>query len=91
MTANVPDLMEALEESVAARRDRERRLAWGQTAIVSDPRIDHESPVVRAAAEALHGKESMHLHVDVSAPVCVYCAYRASTVVRLLDRLDTTS
>ncbi len=51
--------------------------------IVEDPRIDHEDPRVRAAAEDLHRNESLHLH-HVEGIVCVYCALRASRVVRTL-------
>ena len=55
---------------------------WSSPVIVDDPRIRHDSAVVRAAAEALHNNESMHLHVDVPDKVCVYCALRAT---RALD------
>lgn len=58
--------------------------AWSSPVIVNDPRIDHDRWRVRVAAESLHANESMHLHVDISDRVCVYCALRASRVVRSL-------
>src|SRR5688572_8613444 len=57
---------------------------WESPVIVDDPRIDHDSPDVRAAAERLHGLESMDLHLDIADQVCVYCAFRASHVVGVL-------
>jgi hypothetical protein len=56
--------------------------AWEDSRLTGDPRIDHEDPVVRAAAQALHHNESIHLHTN-TLTVCVYCALRASRVVRL--------
>jgi hypothetical protein len=58
---------------------------WTGRKIVEDPRIDHEDPRVRSAAESLHNNESLHLHLDIEDKVCVYCALRASRVVREMD------
>lgn len=55
---------------------------WDDPAIVGDPRIDHENPIVRAVAEQLHANESMHLHEQIPADICVYCALRTSRVMR---------
>lgn len=61
---------------------------WTDPKIVDDPRINHEDPVVRAAAEDLHHNESLHLHLDIGRDVCVYCALRASRVVDVCRRYE---
>lgn len=58
------------------------RGTWDDPAIVQDPRIDHENPVVRKVAEKLHGNESMHLHEYIGSTICPYCALRASRCLR---------
>lgn len=67
---------------------KDRDPAWGRQQIVTDPRIDHEDAVVRRVAEMLHSNESMHLHIDISDAVCVYCALRASRVLRWAAQID---
>lgn len=60
----------------------ELRGTWEDPAIVNDPRIDDHDPTVRAVAQMLHGNESMHMHQDIPAVICVYCALRTSRVLR---------
>jgi predicted transcriptional regulator len=55
---------------------------WDDPAIVNDGRIDHENPTVRAVAEKLHANESMHMHEQIPAVICAYCALRTSRVLR---------
>lgn len=55
---------------------------WDDPAIVGDPRIDHENPLVRQVAEKLHGNESMHAHEYVGSVICPYCALRTTRVLR---------
>lgn len=59
-----------------------KRGTWNDPAIVSDPRIDHHDATIRAVAERLHANESMHMHLYVQAPICVYCALRTTRVLR---------
>lgn len=60
---------------------------WKARIIVDDPRIDDESARVRAAAERIHGNDSIHRHHDLDKKVCVYCALVASHAVRAIDAL----
>jgi hypothetical protein len=60
----------------------ELRGTWDDPAIVNDPRIDDDDPVVRAVAQMLHGNESMHMHEYISSEICAYCALRTSRVLR---------
>ena len=60
---------------------------WDSLEIVGDTRIDQDDPRVRIVGEYLHHGESIHLHKDIDAEVCAYCALRASRAVRVLDRM----
>jgi hypothetical protein len=51
--------------------------SWSDPTIADDPRIPHDDPAVRAAAEAIHGGESLHRH-DPRGVVCIYCALNAA-------------
>lgn len=64
--------------------------AWKQRIIVDDPRVDDQDPRVRAAAERIHGNDSIHRHHDLDKKVCIYCALVASHAVRAVDALTTT-
>lgn len=59
-----------------------KRGTWDDPAIVDDPRIDDQDPLVRKVAQMLHGNESMHLHENIPSEICTYCALRTSRVLR---------
>jgi acyl-CoA reductase-like NAD-dependent aldehyde dehydrogenase len=54
--------------------------SWSDPNITDDPRIPHDDSAVRAAAEAIHGGESLHRH-DPRGVVCVYCALNAARAI----------
>lgn len=58
----------------------DRTNTWEDPQIVGDPRIDHENPVVRYAAQRQHGNESLHRH-NPEGVVCTYCALAASRIL----------
>lgn len=60
---------------------------WGAKVIANDPRINQDDPRVRAAAELIHGNDSIHRHHDLDKNVCIYCALAASYAVWAIDRL----
>ena len=62
---------------------------WDTPEIAEDARINRDDPRVRVAAELLHRGESIYHHRDITAQVCVYCALRASRIVRFLDDLKS--